>query len=222
MYFSWELGSSSECHWPLQFMSPSQSNDQGQSSCCQSCASPCTCTGKHSGNTRGVHIHTQRKYLGSHLTRRETITPVWGQCHVMTICQYLSPEKRSLDKTDKDAALHRQSGTDNDDNPDFELGMSGEPHLIAQSEWNDLVRERRFVKTKAELLGSRLQGWCLLSPGAIDTETHLIPCDSDSFVDVFFSSWSFIAMVNKWKRGVEGLSATTAFFSTLPKRKNRK
>lgn len=64
--------------------------------------------------------------------------------------------------------------------------------ISTQSELNDLVRERRFVKTKAELLGSRLQGWCLLSPGAIYTETHLIPCDTDSFVDVFFPADLYI------------------------------
>lgn len=39
------------------------------------------------------------------------------------------------------------------------------PHLITQSELNDLVRDLDLPKTKAELLGSRLQQWKLLEKG---------------------------------------------------------
>ena len=39
------------------------------------------------------------------------------------------------------------------------------PHLIGQGELNDLVRDLGLTKTKAELLGSRLQQWNLLEKG---------------------------------------------------------
>lgn len=71
------------------------------------------------------------------------------------------PEKWSLDEADEDPAM--ESSSDND--PDFEPSTSGVPHLITQSELNDLVRDLALSKAKAELLGSRLQGWHLLSPG---------------------------------------------------------
>jgi hypothetical protein len=46
--------------------------------------------------------------------------------------------------------------------PDFQPSASNEPHLISQSELNDLVRDLNLPKSQAELLGSRLQGWNLL------------------------------------------------------------
>ena len=39
-----------------------------------------------------------------------------------------------------------------------------EPHMITQAELNDLVRDLSLSKSKAELLGSRLQQWRLLAP----------------------------------------------------------
>jgi len=47
--------------------------------------------------------------------------------------------------------------------PDFVPSTSSEPHLISQAELNDLVRDLGLSKSQAELLGSRLQGWNLLS-----------------------------------------------------------
>ena len=74
------------------------------------------------------------------------------------------PESYSLDLDD-----------DHDDNdptgpepststdPDFELPHSSpECHLISQSELDDLVRDLELPKSKAELVGSRLQQWNLL------------------------------------------------------------
>ena len=47
--------------------------------------------------------------------------------------------------------------------PDFELPHSSPKcHLISQSELNDFVRDLELPKSKAELLGSRLQQWNLL------------------------------------------------------------
>jgi hypothetical protein len=42
---------------------------------------------------------------------------------------------------------------------------SKESHLLAQGDLNDLVRDLNLSKKQAELLGSRLNGWNLLSPG---------------------------------------------------------
>lgn len=51
------------------------------------------------------------------------------------------------------------------EDPEFEPSTSSNPHLISQAELNDLVRDLDLSKNQAELLGSRLQGWNLLSPG---------------------------------------------------------
>lgn len=37
-----------------------------------------------------------------------------------------------------------------------------EPHMIIQAELNDLARDLNLSKSKAELLGSRLQQWRLV------------------------------------------------------------
>ena len=47
--------------------------------------------------------------------------------------------------------------------PDFQPTSSTAPHLISQEELNDLVRDLTLSKSQAELLGSRLQGWNLLT-----------------------------------------------------------
>jgi hypothetical protein len=46
--------------------------------------------------------------------------------------------------------------------PDFQPSTSKEPHLISQSELNNLVRDLNLSKSQTEFLGSRLQGWDLL------------------------------------------------------------
>lgn len=52
------------------------------------------------------------------------------------------------------------SNLDND--PPYVPESSREPHLITQTELNDLVRELKLGKEQAQLLGSRLQEWKLL------------------------------------------------------------
>lgn len=75
-----------------------------------------------------------------------------------------APDTFSLDEADEDAAIdHTGTTAATDSDSDFEPCVSSEPHLITQSELNDLVRDLGLSKSKAELLGSRLQGWCLLS-----------------------------------------------------------
>ncbi|KAK1805157.1 hypothetical protein P4O66_019508, partial [Electrophorus voltai] len=46
--------------------------------------------------------------------------------------------------------------------PDFSQGASSVPHRITQEELNDLICDLELSKSKAELLGSRLQQWNLL------------------------------------------------------------
>ncbi|XP_076329702.1 uncharacterized protein LOC143235432 [Tachypleus tridentatus] len=72
------------------------------------------------------------------------------------------PEEWTLDKPNEETAMQ---GTGSDIEPDFEACFSGDPHLITQSKLNDLVRDLGLSKAKVELLGSKLQEWCLLSPG---------------------------------------------------------
>ena len=46
-----------------------------------------------------------------------------------------------------------------------EFGITTKPHLINESELNDLVRDLDLPKVKAELLASRLKQWNLLQSG---------------------------------------------------------
>ena len=75
------------------------------------------------------------------------------------------PEKWSLEEPADDDIPEHETEMETGPDPDFEPCISGEPHLITQPELNDLVRDLGLSKSKAELLGSRLQEWCLLSPG---------------------------------------------------------
>ncbi|KAJ7335929.1 hypothetical protein JRQ81_013870 [Phrynocephalus forsythii] len=51
------------------------------------------------------------------------------------------------------------------EDPDFEPSTSSNPYLISQADLNDLIRYLALSNSQAKLLGSRLQGWNLLSPG---------------------------------------------------------
>jgi hypothetical protein len=51
-----------------------------------------------------------------------------------------------------------------DCNPTFAGACSSnEPHLLTQGDLNDIVYDLNLSKKEAELLGSRLKGWILLS-----------------------------------------------------------
>jgi hypothetical protein len=66
---------------------------------------------------------------------------------------------------DDETVMGDEMRRDNVADPDFQPGLSNEPHFITQAELNDLVRDLNLSKRQAELLGSRLQGWNLLTPG---------------------------------------------------------
>ena len=62
-----------------------------------------------------------------------------------------------------------ESSTDSDEDVDeshdtYEPCTSNEPHLISQTELNDLVRDPNLSKQESELLASRLQQWNLVHP----------------------------------------------------------
>ena len=73
------------------------------------------------------------------------------------------PESYTLDSDHDDGQDSAGPEPSKSANPDFEPSYSSlEPHLISQSELNDLVRDLELPNSKAELLGSRLQQWNLL------------------------------------------------------------
>lgn len=60
--------------------------------------------------------------------------------------------------------------------PDYVPEDCKEPHIIDQSELNDLARDLKLDKQLSEILGSRLQQWNLLVPGtAITSFRHCRP-----------------------------------------------
>ncbi|GBP78947.1 hypothetical protein EVAR_57898_1 [Eumeta japonica] len=72
-----------------------------------------------------------------------------------------------------------------------------EPHLISQSELNDLVRDLQLSKSKSELLASRLQQWNLLAP---DTRVTVYRNRSKQFAEYFESNDEY-----QYCRDVRGL-----------------
>lgn len=79
-----------------------------------------------------------------------------------------SPEIWTLEDEEEHAEVDETLQIEADasaEDPDFEPSTSSNPHLISQAELNDLIRDLALSKSQAELLGSRLQGWKLLSPG---------------------------------------------------------
>ena len=77
------------------------------------------------------------------------------------------PEPREIDLLSSDDAESSEvcSVTEPCTSTNEEFGITTEPHLINESELNDLVRDLDLPKVKVELLASRLKQWNLLQSG---------------------------------------------------------
>lgn len=76
------------------------------------------------------------------------------------------PEKYEIDsELDELDDFEPKAGPSFQEEDDYECSSSKEPHFISQEELNDLIRDLDLPKTKAQLLGSRLQQWNLLQKG---------------------------------------------------------
>ena len=73
------------------------------------------------------------------------------------------PKTYSVDVDNECAAVEDVISNTSDD--DFPLSETSAPHLLTQSDLNDLVRDLSLSKGQSELLGSRLQEWNLLAKG---------------------------------------------------------
>ena len=73
-----------------------------------------------------------------------------------------APESFSLESDEEEDETSGPEPSMSHD-PDFVPSCSPEQHLITQGELNDLVRDLELPKSKAELLGFRLQQWHLLA-----------------------------------------------------------
>jgi hypothetical protein len=71
-----------------------------------------------------------------------------------------SQEKHTLDSESEEASS--EASTRMTEDQDFSAYNTTQQHLITQAELNELVRDFELPKTKAQLLGSRLQKWNLL------------------------------------------------------------
>jgi hypothetical protein len=66
-------------------------------------------------------------------------------------------EKFTLDSEPESEEGSPEVGTRTTEDQDFSAYITSEQHLIARAELNGLVRNLELPKTKAQLLGSRLQ-----------------------------------------------------------------
>ncbi|KAK4887859.1 hypothetical protein RN001_004130 [Aquatica leii] len=98
----------------------------------------------------------------------------------------LEPE---IDLKDSEPQPGASNDTFNDDEEYSADLVSRQPHLLTQSELNDLVRDLQLPKTKSQLLGSRLQQWNLLEKGvqisSYRTRQATLKClfSEDKFID---------------------------------------
>jgi hypothetical protein len=69
-------------------------------------------------------------------------------------------EKYTLDSESEEVSP--EGGTCTTEDQDFSAYSTTQQHLITQDELNEIIRNFELPKTKAQLLGSRLQKWNLL------------------------------------------------------------
>lgn len=79
----------------------------------------------------------------------------------------ISPNKQV--STNEDSTSESDDYVDDDKTTDPDYISEAEPHLISQTELNDLVRDLELTKDKSELLSSRLKQWKLLQKGTNGT-----------------------------------------------------
>lgn len=75
------------------------------------------------------------------------------------------PSDEQKDMVSDISILSSVKSNSNESVPSSSSSLTGKPHLLNQSELNDLVRDLQLSKSKAQLLGSRLQQWNLLEKG---------------------------------------------------------
>ena len=77
----------------------------------------------------------------------------------------LEPREIDLLSSDDEESSEESSVSESCTSRNEEFGITTEPHLINESELNNLVRDSDFPKVKTELLDSRLKQWNLLLRG---------------------------------------------------------
>jgi hypothetical protein len=80
--------------------------------------------------------------------------------------------------------------------PDFQPSTSNEPHLIAQGELNDLVRDLNLSKSQAKFLGSRLQGSNLMQK---NTNISIFRCRQKDIAQYFASAGHLVYRTDIYK-----------------------
>jgi len=105
-----------------------------------------------------------------------------------------APESFSLESDEEEEENETSSPEPSmSHDPYFLPSSSSEPHLITQGELNDLVRDLELPKSKAELLGSRLQQWNLL---AGDVRVSMFRDRQKDLVPFFFMEGDLVACNN--------------------------
>lgn len=128
-------------------------------------------------NVRGFTSRKSKQHIGYPINVPSAIRPVPHNAEIP-----VPPVPRDEDKirgvienmpeTETESPLDTSAGGNNSkdeeplsaSDPTYEPPKHVVPHLLSQGELNDLVRDLGLSKSKAELLGSRLQEWNLLQP----------------------------------------------------------
>lgn len=124
----------------------------------------------------------------------------------------ISPNK----KNESDDECEAMNDEETSDDPDYVPENHHEPHLINQSELNDLVRDLNLNKQLSEILGSRLQQWNLLTKSTKITsfrkrnealseffkkkESICICCD----IDGLMAALGFVHKADEWRLFIDG------------------
>lgn len=94
----------------------------------------------------------------------------------------MPPNRSKSENSSPELVLSEHSNVSEDSDTSYEPSTSKEPHLLTQCDLNDLVRDLNLSKKQAELLGSRLNDWNLLSHG---TKISYFRCRDDEIKPYF-------------------------------------